>query len=225
MLLHVPAVLNETELVHVRNRLQAATWTDGCETVGMQGAQVKRNLQVQDQDPIKQELGELIRAALGRNGLFFSAALPRRILAPKFNCYQDGGTYGFHVDGAVMRVDDETHLRSDLSCTLFLNDPEAYEGGELVISDTYGEHDVKLPAGDLILYPSSSLHQVNPVTAGQRLASFFWVQSMIRDESQRRTLFELDAAIESLKQTSADAEAVLRLTGIYHNLLRGWAEV
>ena len=225
MLLHIPEVLDRQQLAGIRTRLEAAQWTDGRETVGHLGAQAKRNQQLPEDSPLKRELGEIILSALVRNPLFFSAALPLKYLPPRFNRYADGGTYGFHVDGAVMNLAQGEQLRSDLSCTLFLNEPEDYEGGELVISDTYGEHAVKLPAGDLILYPSSSLHQVTPVTRGARLASFFWVQSMIRDDGQRRMLFEMDQSIETLRRGDADAAAVLQLTGVYHNLLRRWAEV
>lgn len=228
MMLHIPDVLSREELAHVRRCLDTADWTDGRETVGHQGALVKRNEQLPDASPVKAELGRIVQAALDRSPLFFSAALPLRTLPPRFNRYAGGGTYGFHVDGSVMRTGpqgDRGYIRSDVSCTLFLNDPEDYDGGELIVSDTYGEHEVKLPAGDLIVYPSSSLHQVTPVTRGARLASFFWVQSMIRDDSRRRLLFEMDTAIETLRRTGADNGAVLQLTGIYHNLLRGWAEV
>ncbi len=228
MMLHIPDVLTREELAHVRQSLETADWTDGRETVGHQGALVKRNEQLADSSPVKAELGRIVQAALDRNPLFFSAALPLRTLPPRFNRYTGGGTYGFHVDGSVMRVGqqgDRGYIRSDVSCTLFLNDPDEYDGGELIVSDTYGEHEVKLPAGDMIVYPSSSLHQVTPVTRGARLASFFWVQSMIRDDSRRRLLFEMDTSIETLRRTGADNGAVLQLTGVYHNLLRGWAEV
>lgn len=228
MLLHIPAVLEPADVAAMRRTLDAADWTDGRETVGKQGAQVKRNEQLPDGSPLKQELGQHILAALERNPLFFAAALPLRILPPRFNRYQGGGTYGFHIDGSVMLTrtpgGDRQHLRSDVSCTLFLCDPDEYDGGELIISDTYGEHEVKLPAGDLVVYPSSSLHKVQPVTRGARLASFFWVQSMIRDDGRRRLLFEMDTAIETLRRTGADEPAVVQLTGIYHNLLRQWAE-
>ncbi|HEL3180688.1 TPA: Fe2+-dependent dioxygenase [Stenotrophomonas maltophilia] len=225
MLLHIPNVLAPEEVAQMRQRLDPADWADGRETVGPQGAQVKHNEQLPDASPLKAELGQRILAALGRSPLFFAAALPLKILPPRFNRYSGGGTYGFHVDGAVMNLANGEQLRSDISCTLFLSAPEEYEGGELIISDTYGEHEVKLPAGDLIVYPSSSLHKVNPVTRGARVASFFWVQSMVRDDVQRRLLWEMDGSIERLRQTGGDAEAVLQLTGVYHNLLRRWSEV
>lgn len=227
MLLHVPEVLDRDEVGILRRALEASRdWVDGRETVGAQGAMVKRNEQLAETSPLREQLGARIQAALLRHPLFFAAALPLRVLPPRFNRYSGGGTYGMHVDGAVMALpgNDAGHLRSDLSCTLFLNDPEEYDGGELVVADTYGEHDIKLPAGDVILYPASSLHQVNPVTRGSRLASFFWVQSMIRDDGQRRMLLEMDTAITQLTGTGADREAVLQLTGVYHNLLRQWAE-
>ena len=229
MLLHIPEVLTQAELTQLRQSLDAADWTDGRETVGAQGAQVKRNEQLPDLSPLRDALGNVVLSALERNPLYFAAALPLRTLPPRFNRYQGGGEYGFHIDGSVMRASQpgapHGHVRSDISCTLFLCEPEDYDGGELVVSDTYGEHEVKLPAGDLVIYPASSLHKVMPVTRGARLASFFWVQSMIRDDAQRRLLFEMDASIESLRRSGADAAAVLQLTGIYHNLLRRWAEV
>ncbi len=232
MLLHIPKVLTAEELAEVREALGKAEWTDGRETVGPQGAQMKRNEQLPEASPVRHALGAKILSALGRNLLYFSACLPLRTLPPRFNRYQGGGQYGFHVDGSVMVLGEgedarapKQHIRSDISCTLFLSEIEDYEGGELVVSDTYGEHEVKLPAGDMIIYPSSSLHRVTPVTRGTRLASFFWVQSMVREESQRRLLFELDTSIETLRRTGANSDAVLQLTNIYHNLLRRWAEV
>ncbi|WP_349984644.1 Fe2+-dependent dioxygenase [Stenotrophomonas sp. WHRI 8082] len=225
MLLHIPDVLNAEELAGLQGRLRLADWTDGRETVGRQGAPVKHNQQLSDSSPLKAALGATVLAALHRNPLFFAAALPLKILPPRFNRYHGGGHYGFHVDGAVMANEASGYLRSDVSCTLFLSNPDDYDGGELVINDTYGEHEVKLPAGDLILYPSSSLHQVNPVTRGARIASFFWVQSMIRDDAQRRLLWEMDTSIERLRQSQADSVAVLQLSGVYHNLLRRWSEV
>lgn len=228
MLLHIPAVLTPAQLARFRSALQGAEWIDGRATVGPQGAQVKRNQQLPDHAPLARQLGEEVLAALAANPLFHAATLPARILPPRFNRYQDGGEYGFHVDGAVMAIASDgvqpaVQMRSDISCTLFLAEPEEYDGGELIISDTYGEHEVKLPAGDLVVYPSSSLHRVAPVTRGARLASFFWVQSLIRDAEQRRLLLELDTAIQSLTATGADRTALLRLTNTYHNLLRRWA--
>ncbi|HEY9133038.1 MAG TPA: Fe2+-dependent dioxygenase [Dyella sp.] len=224
MLLHIPHVLSPDQAVRMRQRLEAADWTDGRETVGAQGAKVKRNLQLPDASPLRDALAGEVLAALARNPLYHAATLPLRTLPPRFNRYEGGGEYGFHVDGAVMALPNGEQLRSDISCTLFLADPETYEGGELIVSDTYGEHEVKLPAGDLIVYPSSSLHRVAPVTRGTRLAAFFWVQSLIRDDVRRRMLLELDTSIQTLTRTGADAAAVLQLTGIYHNLLRQWAE-
>lgn len=224
MLLHIPNVLGPEEVAQFRRRLEAADWTDGRETVGHQGARVKRNQQLPDSSPEKAELGQAMLAALKRSPLFFAGALPRKILPPRFNRYAGGGEYGFHIDGAVMSLGGEEHLRSDVSCTVFLNEPDEYEGGRLIISDTYGEHAVALPAGDAVIYPSSSLHRVEPVTQGQRLGSFLWIQSLVRDDSQRRTLFELDTSIQKLTLDGADEDALLQLTCVYHNLLRRWSE-
>ena len=224
MLLHIPGVLTSPQVARLRQALDAADWTDGRETVGVQGAKVKRNEQLPDASPLRKELGAMVQAALARHPLFHAAALPARQLPPRFNRYRDGGEYGFHVDGAVMALPDGGQLRSDISCTVFLNAPDDYDGGELIVSDTYGEHAVKLPAGDAVLYPSSSLHRVAPVTRGARLAAFCWVQSLVRDDAHRRTLFELDQAISRLRTGGGDEVAVLQLTGVYHNLLREWAE-
>jgi PKHD-type hydroxylase len=224
MLLHVPAVLDAARIAHVRAELARAEWTDGKETVGEQGARVKRNLQLPESSPERHRLGALVLDALARSPLYHAAALPLRTLPPRFNRYEGGGHYGFHVDGAVMALPDGTQMRSDVSCTLFLCEPDEYDGGELVVHDTYGEHEVKLPAGDLILYPSSSLHRVMPVTRGARIASFFWVQSLVREDRHRRMLFELDASIVDLTRSGADAASLLRLTGVYHNLLREWSD-
>ena len=224
MLLHVPDILDREQLHRMRVALDAAEWTDGRETVGTQGAQVKRNRQLPDASPLRRQLGEALLAALAGNPLFHAATLPRRILPPRFNRYEGGGEYGMHVDGSVMALPDGEQLRSDISCTVFLSEPEDYDGGELIISDTYGEHAVKLPAGDAIIYPASSLHRVQPVIRGARVAAFFWVQSLVRDDGCRRLLFELDASIQRLVTTGADRAAVLQLTGTYHNLLRRWAE-
>jgi PKHD-type hydroxylase len=225
MLLHIPEILTGGQVLQMRTALEAAGWTDGRATVGAQGAQVKRNQQLPDSSPLRQQLGQQVQTALAQHPLFHAATLPLRMLPPRFNRYADGGQYGFHVDGAVMALPDAGgQLRSDIACTLFLSAPEEYAGGELIISDTYGEHEVKLPAGDLIVYPSSSLHRVAPVTRGARLAAFFWVQSLVRDDGRRRLLFELDTTIQTLTRSGADAAAVLQLTGVYHNLLRQWAE-
>lgn len=225
MLLHIPEVLSRDQVTQLRSALDAADWTDGRETVGAQGAKVKRNQQLPDTSPLRQRLGQLVLHALARHSVYHAATLPLRTLPPRFNRYEGGGHYGFHVDGAVMALPaDAGQLRSDISCTLFLSEPDEYDGGELIVSDTYGEHEVKLAAGDLIVYPSSSLHRVSPVTRGARLASFFWVQSLVRDDSRRRLLFELDSSIQTLTQSGANADALLQLTGVYHNLLRQWAE-
>ncbi len=225
MLVHVPQVLGAQQVAAMRAELEAADWADGRETVGPQGAQVKRNRQLPDDSPLRRKLGDVVLAALASNSLYHAAALPQRTLPPRFNRYEGGGQYGFHIDGSVMALPDQvTQLRSDIACTLFINDPASYDGGELITSDTYGEHEVKLPAGDLIVYPASSLHRVAPVTRGVRLAAFFWVQSLIRDDARRRMLFELDASIRTLTNEGANRAAVLQLTGTYHNLLRMWAE-
>ena len=229
MLLHIPDILSVEQVAQFRQALDAAEWIDGKATVGPQGAQVKHNQQLADASALRQQLGETVLAALALNPLYHSAMLPLRTLPPRFNRYQGGGQYGFHVDGSVMSVamgagQPPASLRSDVSCTLFLCEPDEYDGGELIVNDTYGEHEIKLPAGDLIVYPASSLHRVQPVTRGARLASFFWVQSLVRDDGQRQLLFELDASIQSLTRANADRNAVLQLTGVYHNLLRRWAE-
>ncbi len=224
MLLHVPEVLTADEITLFRDALAQAEWADGRGTVGAQGASVKHNRQLPDDSPLAIALGKRVQAALGRQPLYHAATLPQRMLPPRFNCYQGGGHYGFHIDGAVMRLNDGQQLRTDIACTLFLNAPESYDGGELIVSDTYGEHAIKLPAGDLIVYPASSLHRVAPVTRGQRLAAFFWVQSLVRDDAQRRMLFELDQSVQTLTATGAGADVVLSLTGLYHNLLRQWGD-
>ena len=226
MLLHVPDVLTSEQVADLRRRLAETQWIDGRATVGEQGALVKRNRQLDEFSPVGQELGRVVLAALLRHPLYMSAALPLRHVPPLFNCYEGGEHYGLHVDGAIRSVPGTTlQMRSDLSCTLFLAGPEDYDGGELEIVDTYGTHEVKLPAGDLVLYPSSSLHRVHPVTRGVRVASFFWVQSLVRDTAQRQMLFELDQNIQALRAQVGDNEAVVGLTGHYHNLVRAWSEV
>ena len=224
MLLHIPGILDAEQVARIRQRLEAAQWTDGRETVGAQGAQVKRNVQLPVASPLRAELAAEVLAALAANPLYHAAVLPAKTMPPRFNRYEGGGEYGMHVDGAAMALGDGEWLRSDVSCTLFLADPDGYDGGELVVSDTYGEHEVKLPAGDLIVYPSDSLHRVEPVTRGARLAAFFWVQSLVRDAQRRRLLLELDGGIQQLTASGAEREALLRLTGVYHNLLRQWSE-
>lgn len=226
MLIHIPEVLSKAEVTACRTRLAEAEWVDGRATVGAQGAQVKRNRQLPVESPIGRELGELILQRLYSSPLFMSAALPLRSVPPLFNVYSGGEHYGFHVDGAVRQLPfNNLSLRTDLSTTVFLTEPDDYEGGELVVQDTYGTHEVKLPAGDVILYPSSSLHKVEPVIQGERLCSFFWTQSMVRDDWRRNMLHELDCNIQSLRQQLGDSAEVLGLTGHYHNLLRQWADV
>jgi PKHD-type hydroxylase len=210
----------------LRRELDSASWSDGRATVGAQGARVKNNQQLDPALPVAQALGRRILERLRANPQFFSAALPLRILPPLFNRYAGGGEYGLHVDGSVMSQRDSAQpLRSDLSATLFLCAPEEYEGGELVVRDTYGEHGARLPAGDLLLYPASSLHQVTPVTRGARICAFFWVQSMVRDDARRTMLYELDQTIQSLRGRLGEAPECVALTGHYHNLLRQWAEL
>lgn len=225
MLLHVPNVLNAEELSQLRQLLAKADWTDGRVTAGTQSAQVKRNIQLPETTADAEAARIIVLKALNRNALFFSAALPKKIYPPLFNQYRDGMDFGAHIDNAVRtHAISGVHVRTDISCTLFINDPESYDGGELVVEDTYGHQMVKLPAGDMVLYPGTSLHHVRPVTKGARLASFFWVQSMIREDAQRTLLFDMDAAIVTLRQQVGDNAAVIRLTGNYHNLIRMWAD-
>jgi len=225
MMLHIPHVLTRDEVAAMRAAIDAADWIDGRATVGSQGAQVKRNRQLPETSPVALEQGRIIERALAANTLFFQAALPARTMAPLFNRYAESETYGLHVDGAARREAGQAQwLRTDVSSTLFLSDPEDYDGGELVVVDTYGTHEVKLPAGDLILYPSSSLHRVEPVTRGERVSSFFWTQSLVRDDARRTMLFELDQSIQRLRNQLGETENTVALTGHYHNLLRMWAE-
>jgi PKHD-type hydroxylase len=225
MLLVVPKVLSSEQLNRCREKLTAADWVDGKVTAGYQGAPLKQNRQLPEDAPLTRELSDLVLAALERNPLFISAALPARVYPPMFNRYEGGGHFGSHVDNAVRLLPGTgIKIRTDISATLFLADPGDYDGGELLIEDTYGTHSVKLPAGDMVLYPSSSLHKVTPVTRGARLASFFWVQSMVRDDAQRTLLFDLDNAIQRLNAAAADETARAHLIGCYHNLLRMWSE-
>ena len=228
MLVHVPDVLDANELAHCRERLADAEWKDGKRTAGYQSAKAKNNGQLAEEDPLAAELGSLILDALSRNTTFFAAALPRTIYPPLFNRYAGGENFGLHVDNAIRydrRQQPALPVRTDLSATLFLAEPDEYDGGDLVVEDTYGSHSVKLPAGHLVLYPGSSLHQVTPVTRGARVASFFWLQSLVRSDAQRRQLFELDVAIQSLTARVPTAPELISLTGVYHNLLRAWSDV
>ncbi len=227
MMLHIPGVLTREQVASIRARMDAAPdWVDGRESVGPQGAQVKRNRQLKEGSPLAVELGQLVSAALMANPLFFSSVLPLRVLAPYFNAYGGGEHYGLHVDGAVRaQRGGLPPVRADVSTTVFLSEPEDYDGGELVVVDAYGTHEVKLPAGDAIVYPSGSLHQVLPVTRGERVASFLWTQSMVRDDARRAMLFELDTNIQKLRAAHGESEATVGITGHYHNLLRMWAEI
>jgi PKHD-type hydroxylase len=225
MLLHVPQVLTAEELAQLQTWMREADWTDGKVTAGTQSAQVKRNLQLPETSEFAEKARHLVLKALSRNALFFSAALPKKIYPPLFNQYREGMDFGAHIDNAVRtHAISGMHVRTDISCTLFIAEPESYDGGELVIEDTYGHQMVKLPAGDMVLYPGTSLHHVRPVTRGARTACFFWTQSMIREDTQRTLLFDMDAAIATLREQVGDTAAVIRLTGNYHNLVRMWAD-
>jgi PKHD-type hydroxylase len=226
MLIHIPQVLKREQLQAMRAKLEAAgaPWVDGRVSAGHQGARVKSNRQLDEAAPLARELGDIILAALERHPLFISATLPAMIYPPMFNRYESGMHFGAHVDGAVRHLPGSAlKIRTDISATLFLAEPDEYDGGELLIEDVYGTQSVKLPAGDMIVYPATSLHRVNPVARGARLASFFWIQSLVRDDAQRTMLFDLDSAIQRLNQTGGDEAAILRLTGCYHNLLRMWS--
>lgn len=225
MLLHIPEVFTKAEVKALRQTLDAGPWADGNMTSGHQSATAKRNQQLPEDSAQAREVSALVVQALNANPMFVSAALPHTIFPPLFNRYEGGGEFGVHVDNAI-RQRDGHRIRSDLSATLFLSEPEDYDGGELVIEEMYGAQSVKLPAGDLVLYPSKSLHRVTPVTRGARVSSFMWLQSLIRDDADRETLFRLDVAIQrvNLDKGSKDA-AVIELTGVYHNLLRRWSEV
>ncbi|MDP5135758.1 Fe2+-dependent dioxygenase [Rheinheimera baltica] len=225
MLLKIPQVLNKAQVAACRDVLLAADWADGSSTAGYQSAQAKHNLQLPEQSQDALQLGELVLLALSGNKLFMSAALPLKIFPPLFNCYQGGQSFGVHVDNAIRQVPGTpVKVRTDLSMTLFISEPQDYDGGELVIEDTFGAHKVKLAAGDMVLYPSTSLHKVTPVTRGRRLASFFWLQSMVASDEKRSLLFDMDMAIQALRQKVADSNEIVQLTGVYHNLLRQWAQ-
>ncbi|MCC7010241.1 MAG: Fe2+-dependent dioxygenase [Acidobacteria bacterium] len=226
MLLQVPDVLTAAEVATVRRALDGAPWVDGRVTAGPQSARAKDNLQIPEDHPTARNLGAQIVQALQRHPLFVSAALPLRVYPPMFNKYEGGGSFGSHVDNAIRQVaGGRDRLRTDLSATLFLSEPDEYDGGELTVEDTYGVHQIKLPAGQMVLYPSTSLHHVTPVTRGARIASFFWIQSLIRDDGQRTLLFDLDTAIQRLSEELPDHPVAVQLTGVYHNLLRQWAEL
>jgi len=225
MLITIPGVLDEALLAQCRDALAAADWADGRGSAGYLSRAVKNNSQLADADPTARRLGELILSSLEMNSTFVAATLPLKVLPPLFNRYSRGQAYGAHIDGAIRPVTGTHHrVRTDLSATIFLSDPASYTGGELVIRDTFGERTVKLEAGDLVLYPGTSVHRVEPVTSGERLAAFFWIQSMVRDTAQRTLLFDLDAAIQRLANDVPGHAALVDLAGIYHNLLRAWAD-
>ncbi len=234
MLITLEQILSPQALAQARDLLAAANWESGLSTAGSQAAQAKRNAQVAEAAPQLPALRELVMQALNQSPMFFTAALPLKVLPPFFNRYEgQANTYGFHADCAMRRWPGHeapsspyaaSYVRADVSATLFLSEPDEYEGGELRIEDTFGTHDVKLPAGSLVLYPSSSIHAVMPVTRGCRLASFMFIQSMVRDAGQRRLLYDMDMALLQLREQVGESEAVVRLTGTYHNLLRQWAE-
>jgi PKHD-type hydroxylase len=226
MLLQIPDVLSPEQVAQARQRLAETQWVDGRVTAGHQSARTKDNLQIPEDHPAARQIGEMILTSLQRNPLFISAALPLRVFPPLFNRYEGGQAFGNHVDNAIRQVKGSgLSVRTDLSATLFLADPDEYDGGELVVEDTYGVHSVKLPAGHMVLYPASSLHNVTPVTRGTRLASFFWLQSMVRDDGERTLLFDLDTAIQRLSLDMPDHPSVVQFTAVYHNLLRRWANV
>jgi PKHD-type hydroxylase len=226
VLLPIPDVLGAEQVTQARKILDETSWVDGRVTAGHQSARTKDNMQLPEDSPVAKQLGEMILAALGQNPVFISAALPSKVFPPLFNRYTGGQSFGTHVDNSIRQVTGTGHrIRTDLSATLFFTAPDEYDGGELVVEDTYGVHNVKLPAGHMVLYPSTSLHQVLPVKRGARIASFFWIQSMVRDDGQRTLLFDLDVAIQQLNKDRRDDPVAVQLTGIYHNLLRRWAEI
>ncbi|HKI01517.1 MAG TPA: Fe2+-dependent dioxygenase [Thermoanaerobaculia bacterium] len=226
MLLQIPDVLTAQQVEQARRLLDAAEWVDGRITAGPQSARAKDNLQLPEESPAAREVGQMILAALQRCPLFITAALPLQVFPPLFNLYQGGQSFGTHVDNAIRQVPGTPHrIRTDLSATLFLSGQDEYDGGELMVEDTYGVHGVKLPPGHLVLYPSTSLHHVRPVTRGVRICSFFWIQSMVRDDGERTLLFDLDAAIQRIDRDLPGHPSAVQLTGIYHNLVRRWAEM
>lgn len=225
MMLQIPGVLGKDEVARLRGLIDAADWTDGNVTSGFQSALAKQNRQLPEGSDASREAGAAILAALERHPLFVSAALPARIFPPLFNRYGVGDGFGDHIDNSIRRDREGRQLRTDLSATLFLTEPEDYDGGELTVDDTYGVHQVKLAAGDMILYPASSLHRVEAITRGARVSSFFWIQSLVRDDARRALLFDMDLAIQRAGAGLGVGDAaVVSLTGAYHNLLRMWAE-
>jgi PKHD-type hydroxylase len=226
VLLPIPDVLTSEQVAQARQIFEQTDWVDGRVTAGHQSSRSKDNMQLPEDSPAARQLGEMILGALGQNALFISAALPARVFPPLFNRYQGGQSFGTHVDNAIRQVTGTGHrIRTDLSATLFFSQPDEYDGGDLVVEDTYGLHKVKLPAGHMILYPSTSLHHVTPVTRGARICSFFWIQSMVRDDGQRTLLFDLDMAIQKVNSNPTNSDPAVQLTGIYHNLVRRWAEL
>lgn len=226
MMLHVPEVLSKAQVAQIRDWIDPGPWQDGTATAGPQAILAKRNMQLPPDSEVAQRAGKFVADALSRHPLFVSAALPKHMLAPMFNRYEGGGHYGNHVDNSV-QLDGRIgqRVRSDVSTTVFLCAPEEYEGGELIVEDTYGTHEVKLNAGDAIVYPATSLHRVMPVTRGARVASFLWTQSMVRDDWRRHMLFDLDMTILKLRGQLGESTEVVSLTSHYHNLLRQWAEL
>ncbi|HEY6645211.1 Fe2+-dependent dioxygenase [Povalibacter sp.] len=226
MILAIPNVLSAEQVAETRQQLDTAAWIDGRVTAGHQSGRVKDNEQLVEGSPLALRLGEVILAALERNPLFVSAALPSKILPPLFNRYSAGHSFGTHVDNAVRQIRGTPHrIRTDLSATLFLSAPAEYDGGELIVEDMYGPQTIKLPAGHMVLYPASSLHRVLPITRGARVASFFWIQSMVRDDGERALLFDMDLAIQRLNRESPNHPSAVQFTAVYHNLLRRWAEI
>ena len=225
MMLRIPALLSPGEVRECRQAMEATDWQDGKLTAGHLAAQVKSNLQLPIDSPLAQKMGNLILDKLGKNPLYLSAALPVRVLPPRFNRYEGGGTYGNHIDNALFVIPGTAiKVRTDVSTTVFLSEPEEYEGGELIVEDTFGHQSIKLAAGDAIIYPGTSLHRVNPVTQGTRYASFFWTQSLVKSDEQRRMLFDLDQSIQQLTMDCPDHPKLSALSGTYHNLLRMWSE-
>src|SRR5215471_20565534 len=226
MMVHIPKVLAPEQVARCRDVMVKAEWVDGRVTAGHQSQRVKNNLQLPEDSAQARELGQMVMQALGRSPLFFSAVLPKQVFPPLFNRYDAGMTFGAHVDNAIRGyLDTPLQVRTDVSATLFISAPQDYDGGELVVEDTYGRHSVKLPAGDMIVYPGTSLHNVTPITRGSRIASFFWTQSLIRDDGRRALLFDLDMSVRRLAADHPGHTSVVSLTATYHNLLRQWAEV